>query len=156
MSLALDLATKAWAYATLRGHRPLVIIEGRLELVFAFNTGASFGLLSEPSWSRALFIGVTVFALGYLGRLSATLPDRAWLARVGVGLMMGGALGNLHDRLVRTHAAWGEEPRHGVVDFIVVYLGPDNPWPAFNIADAALLLGVVALLFGIRTARVSG
>lgn len=141
LGLGLDLWTKAWAWEALRGHPAWVIREGLFQLEFAFNTGSAFGFLRDASWSRAFFILVTAAALVYLGRLTWTLPTRLRAAYVAIGLIAGGALGNLHDRFVRVL-----DGSYGVVDFIVVYYWPGQRWPAFNIADAVLVAGVILFL----------
>lgn len=169
-TLALDLGTKAWAWERLRDQPGIVLKKGVFVLDFAFNTGSAFGMLSGVAWARSFFIVVTVLAFAYLVRLLMTLPTNAWSSFAGIGLITGGALGNLHDRLVRIKSfktyfseiqfgellgnanrvadAFGstrhyvELDHHGVVDFIVVYYWPHKRWPAFNIADVALCVGV--------------
>lgn len=141
LSLGLDLWTKAWAWDNLKGHPAQVIREGLFQLEFAFNTGSAFGFLRDASWSRGFFILVTLVAVVYLARLAWTLPTRARAAYVAIGLIAGGALGNLHDRFIRVL-----DGAYGVVDFIVVYYWPGQRWPAFNIADAVLVAGVILFL----------
>jgi signal peptidase II len=80
-----------------------------------------------------------------MARLAMTLPTRFTVAFVSVAMVAGGALGNLHDRLVRTMELRGEV-RHGVVDFIKIVYGPGKVWPTFNVADVALVVGVGLLL----------
>jgi signal peptidase II len=144
-ALALDLWTKEWAWQHLRQHPGRVIKEGLFHLEFAFNTGSAFGFLREAAWSRAFFIGITVAALVYMARLAWTLPTRWPSAFVAVGLIASGALGNLHDRFVRVY-----HDNYGVVDFIVVFYWPGKRWPAFNIADAALVAGVLLFMIYLR------
>lgn len=103
-----------------------------LNLVMAWNTGVSFSMLkgSGPWLLSGLAVAVSVGLLVWLGRLTQRLPGYA------VGLIIGGALGNVIDRL-----------RFGAVfDFIDFYVG-DWHWPAFNLADSAISIGVVLLLF---------
>ena len=141
VSLFLDLWTKAWAWDTLRDAPGWILKKGLLHFEFAFNTGSAFGFLRDASWSRFFFIAITLAALVYLARLAQTLPTRGRAAFVAIGLIAGGALGNLYDRLFRVY-----EDAYGVVDFIVVFYWPGNRWPAFNIADAALVAGVLLFL----------
>lgn len=139
--LLLDQATK---WLVLGGFEPFEVIEvvPNLNLTLMFNTGAAFSLLADAGgWQRWLF---AVFALG----VSAALV--VWLLRLKSGertlalalaLIIGGAAGNLIDRVLLGH----------VVDFIQVYLPfiplpMFNPWPAFNLADSAINVGVVLLL----------
>jgi signal peptidase II len=143
--LALDLWTKAWAWEHLREGPAVTVVENWVYLEFGFNTGSAFSFLKDASYARLTFIGVTIIALLYMSRLAATLPTRYGSAFVAIGMVSGGALGNLHDRLVRVMELRGE-PRYGVVDFIKVYYWPDKVWPTFNVADVALVAGV-ALLF---------
>jgi signal peptidase II len=121
-----DQATKQAAISELAGRSPIDLPLG-FEFDYLTNSGIAFGLLDE---GKGLLIVITVVALALLAGWFARDPDRPgmWLA---VGLLAGGALGNLADRL-----------REGaVVDFI------DPPsWPAFNIADAAITVGVALLL----------
>ncbi len=151
ITLLADLSSKAWAWHELRPHPhpPRMPIPGVLHFAFSLNTGAAFGMLRDASWSRHLLVAVAVAVVAYLGRLAWRWPGRAWLAAVGIGLLMGGALGNLHDRLTRGVKVYGEGVRHGVVDFIVVYYWPGRPWPAFNLADVALLLGMIVVAWSL-------
>jgi signal peptidase II len=85
-------------------------------------------------------------ALLYMGHLARTLPTRFWSAFVAIGMVASGALGNLHDRFLRTMIVDGSE-RYGVVDFIKVFYWKGKPWPTFNVADVALVGGVLLLLW---------
>jgi len=143
--LVADLWSKAWAWETLRDAPAITVIEGWFYYEFGFNTGSAFSLLRDASWARMAFIGVTLVAVLYMARMAMTLPTRWVSAFVAVALVCGGALGNLHDRLVRIREIRGEE-RYGVVDFIKVHYGEDRIWPTFNIADIALVVGVGLLL----------
>jgi signal peptidase II len=144
-SLALDLWTKAWAWNNLREAPAKIFSQGLFHLEFAFNTGSAFGFLRDAAWSRAFFIVITLAALVYMGRLAMTLPTRFPSAFVAIGLIASGALGNLHDRFVRVY-----QGEYGVVDFIVVFYWPGKRWPAFNIADAALVAGVLLFMIYLR------
>ena len=146
VSLALDLWTKAWAWDTLRGQPPIRVVERVFHLEFAFNTGSAFGMLRDYGWARGFFIVVTGIAVVYMARLALTLPRRHPSVFVAIGLILGGALGNLHDRIVRSMDVFGEGLRHGVVDFIVVFYWPGRRWPAFNVADAVLVVGVAVFM----------
>lgn len=107
-----------------------------LNLTLAYNEGAAFSFLSDQGgWQRwffvALALGVTLVLLIWLSRLQPT--ER--LVAVALGLLIGGALGNLIDRILLGH----------VVDFIDVYYQQWH-WPAFNIADSAISIGVALIL----------
>lgn len=145
VTLALDLWSKAWAWANLREGESVTVVENWFYLEFGFNTGSAFSFLRDASYARVVFILVTLLALAYMFRLAMTLPTRWSSAYVAIAMVAGGAMGNLHDRLVRVMELRGE-PRYGVVDFIKIFYWPDKPWPTFNVADIALVAGV-ALLF---------
>jgi len=123
--IALDQSTKAAIEAHLvPGEHAHVL--GPLELTLAHNSGVAFGLASGGGIA---LVALTLVALGFVGVLFARDPGRPWMW-VAVGLLAGGALGNLIDR-VRANA---------VTDFIDVL-----SWPPFNLADVAITLGVVVL-----------
>ena len=130
----IDQLTKEWALAALDG---TVAILPSLNFVLVHNPGAAFGLFAQASgWQRWFFIGVGVaigvFVIAWLWR--AARSGARWLA-AGLSLVLGGALGNLGDRIVRG----------AVVDFVDVYYGRYH-WPAFNVADAAITAGAVMLV----------
>lgn len=154
--LVVDLSTKAWAWETLRRHPPKRLIRGFFHLEFAFNTGAAFGFLRDANWSRWAFVAVTVAAVAYVLRLGWRWAHGGVLAPVAVGLLVGGALGNLHDRLFREMLLFDRSVRHGVVDFLVIFYWPKHRWPAFNVADVLLLLGMVLLVWALWRVRERG
>lgn len=145
-SLGLDLLTKAWAFDHLRLRGSHLVVPGVLHFEFAFNTGSAFGFLSDAAWGRGFLIAVSLAVVAYLLRLASPIPRPPLAALWGIGLAVGGALGNLHDRLFRTLLVFGEGLRHGVVDFIVVFYWPGRRWPAFNVADVCILLGMGLLV----------
>lgn len=133
--IALDQITKWISVAELQPYSPVEIIPG-LNFMLAYNTGAAFSFLAEAGgWQRWFFVvlalAVSVFIVLWIRRLTHT--ERRVAA--GLALVLGGALGNVWDRIVYGH----------VVDFIDVYYDQWH-WPAFNIADSAITLGVVLLL----------
>ncbi len=150
VSLAVDLATKAWAWAELRRIGMRKLVPGVLHLEFAFNTGAAFGVLRDQNWARPLFLGITAVVVVTLVVLARRLRSDPWWVHAAIGLVLGGALGNLHDRLARTQPTLNRGIRHGVVDFIVVFYWPGHRWPAFNLADVALLVGAIGIAFALR------
>ena len=133
--VVLDLWTKNIATHSLTLYRPEALTSW-LNMTLAHNYGAAFSFLSDAGgWQRWLFTGlasvVTVVLIVWLFRL----PAREKMTAAALGLIIGGAVGNLIDRI-----------NHGyVVDFIDVYYG-DWHWPAFNLADSAITCGVVLLL----------
>lgn len=131
-----DQVTKAWAVSRLDPAHPVVVIPGLLDLTLVLNPGVAFGIFAgvPPGW-RWL---VTVFSLAALGLLclltTRLVTDGGWLGRVALGLVFGGAAGNLLDR-------W----RLGaVVDFVDLHWRGYH-WPAFNVADSAITVGVLLL-----------
>jgi signal peptidase II len=133
--LALDLITKSWALRALSGGVRMELLGGLLPLTLAFNTGAAFGLRigSDPRW---VFIPITFFAIGFLISLLRSAAATDWIRVVAISLVMGGALGNLYDRM-----RW----KRGVVDF----LGPVDLgftlFPIFNVADIGITCGAIFL-----------
>ena len=133
--VALDQATKHWALQVL-DDGPVDLV-GSLRLKLVFNDGAAFSLGA----GRTTLISIVGIALaGYLVHLGWRADRRRWA--VGLGVLLGGALGNLTDRALR--AGDGLLGGH-VVDFIDLQW-----WPVFNVADAALWIGIGLLLLGSR------
>ncbi len=139
LTLALDLLTKALARAYFSPWEPLEVIPGVFNLILTFNTGAAFSLLSGggavQGLKMAALAAVSLLPFIYF-YVQAKPGHRALLA--SLGLIWGGALGNIHDRL-----RWG-----AVVDFLDFYWGPRH-WPAFNVADIAICVGAGLLALSI-------
>jgi signal peptidase II len=131
-----DQLTKMWALQRLDATQPVVVIPDFFHLVLVMNPGVAFGIFAgvPPRW-RWIVSLFSLTALALLGSLAVRiLPRGSLLARVAIGLVFGGAAGNLLDR-------W----RHGaVVDFIDVFWRTYH-WPAFNVADSAITVGVCLL-----------
>ena len=109
-----------------------------LNLVLAYNTGAAFSLLSTAGgWQRWLFIGLALAICAFILHWLRDLPRQARLLPLALSLIIGGAVGNVIDR-VRIGA---------VVDFIDFHVG-DWHWPAFNVADSAICIGAALLVLG--------
>lgn len=131
----LDQATKALVIGTVKMRDGIELLP-ILDIVYLENTGAAFSILAEASgWQRWFFIllalGVSIVLMIWLRRIRA---DQTLLA-VGLSLVLGGALGNVIDRVM-----------HGyVVDFIYFHWGP-HYFPAFNVADSAISIGAGCLL----------
>lgn len=145
-SLALDLWTKQWAWDTLRPARSIMVWDPTLELAFAYNRGSAFGLVRQLDYPL-LLLAVTALMVGWVV-VTARAPGGGRLRFAAAGMVIGGALGNLHDRLFRDDGLG----HRGVVDFIKVNFPWGGSWPSFNIADAALLVGVLLLLWTLRDA----
>ena len=131
----LDVATKYVAQLQLRlAYVPQDVIGDTLRWTLLYNPGAAFGLHLGP-YSRWIFLGITAVMLIVLWRLyQATPPDR-WARALALGLVAGGAAGNLINRI------WSAR---GVVDFIDIGIGASR-WPAFNVADMGVTTGALLL-----------
>ncbi|HAM33785.1 MAG TPA: signal peptidase II [Deltaproteobacteria bacterium] len=131
-----DQATKVWAVRNLPLYEPREIVQGFFGLVHVRNTGVAFSLLSslDHRWVHPFLILATVLAMGALLAYIAYLPCKG-AAPVGLGLILGGAVGNLIDR-----ARLGY-----VVDFLDLYWR-NHHWPTFNMADVGISAGVVLLV----------
>jgi signal peptidase II len=143
--IVLDQYTKGLATAALDYGRPQPVFSW-FNLTLQHNTGAAFSFLSDAGgWQRYFFSVVAVVISIALAVWLLTLSSGQWLLALSLGLILGGALGNLWDRLA-----------HGyVVDFISVHYGG---WyfPAFNIADSAISVGAACLLLDSFLARDRG
>ena len=135
--VALDQLTKLLVRTEIALHDSLAVIPGLLNLVHVRNTGAAFGFLNgvDFPYKPAVVALVAAAALTGIALYAARMSSHERLARIGLALILGGAAGNLIDRL-----ALGS-----VVDFVDVVLGGWHFW-AFNVADSAITLGVVAML----------
>jgi signal peptidase II len=133
---AADQASKVWAVRNLPLYEPRELVDGLFGLVHVRNTGVAFSLLSnlDHRWVHPLLILATVLAMGAVLAYIAYLPCRG-TAPVGLGLILGGAIGNLIDR-----ARLGY-----VVDFLDLYWHGHH-WPTFNVADAGISVGVALLV----------
>ena len=132
-----DQLTKQQIMQTMRLHESIPVIPNLFSLTYIRNPGAAFGLLAGSSNAfRMVFFGLTsIFALGLLGTILLRMPEEDWVGRISVTGILGGAIGNLIDRL-----RFGE-----VIDFLDVYI-ENYHWPAFNVADSAITIGVIFLI----------
>jgi signal peptidase II len=142
--LVLDQASKAVVSSALAMHQVVPIIKGLLNLTRIHNTGVAFGLLAGQASSLRtfLFLAVALAAMGVVLWMVYRLTPDQKVERVALSLIFGGALGNVIDR-----ARLGE-----VIDFIDVYYRSYH-WPAFNVADSAISIGVILLLWRLLFAK---
>lgn len=126
----LDRASKLWVRNALADRPPLEVIPRILRLTYTTNSGGAFGLGQSAPW---LFAGATIVVSGVIVVTSFRLT-RPWIA-VALGLVLGGALGNLTDRAVNGSGLSGR-----VTDFIDFRI-----WPVFNLADMAIVCGAILL-----------
>jgi len=134
--VALDLVTKAIVSEHFSLYETLVIIPGWFNLTLAHNAGAAFSFLADESgWQRWFFaIIALVISIVLLFWIKGLQSHERWMA-IALALVLGGALGNLWDRLTLGY----------VVDFLDFYYKTHH-WPAFNIADMAISIGAVMLI----------
>lgn len=156
--LAVDLGSKEWALGELSRERtgrvavactvdhmltrarkaPIVLVEGHVSLEYTENCGGAFGLLggSNERLRFPFFVIVSIIAVGVIVSVYRRLERNQRLLAWALPLVLGGALGNFYDRLAHRY----------VVDFIKVQLDERWVWPTFNVADAAISVGVAFML----------
>jgi signal peptidase II len=142
---AIDLITKTLAVSHLEGRPPLRVLDGLVYLQLVRNPGAAFGMATGMTWLLTLIaVGVVVA----IARIAGRLHSLGWA--VALGLVLGGALGNLSDRLFRYPGVF----RGWVVDMVSVFAPDGAVWPVFNAADSAICTGgallVLLALIGIE------
>jgi len=143
--LALDQATKLYVHTTFALHESYPVIAHLFAFTYVRNSGAAFGMLARQSqdFLRLFFPAVTVVALVGLCMYFVRVPSQRTLTLWGLCLIVGGAIGNGIDRL------WLGQ----VIDFIDIHWYAYH-WPAFNVADSSICIGVGLLLFdSFRAAR---
>jgi len=142
LAVAVVLADQATKAIVLSRFHPGegVVVTSYFNLVLVYNKGAAFSFLSDaPGWQTPLLVGFAVVAIAVVAHLLWRSPDRRVLS-AGLALILGGALGNVIDRL-----RFGQ-----VVDFLDFHAGGWH-WPAFNVADSAITVGAVLLILdGLR------
>ena len=136
-TVVLDQISKVQIMQNMRLHESIPVIQEFFSLTYIRNPGAAFGLLASSGQTfRLVFFGLTsVFALGLLGMIFFRLRQDDWVGQLSIAGILGGAIGNLLDRV-----RFGE-----VIDFLDFYVNGYH-WPAFNVADAAISVGVFFLI----------
>ena len=133
--IVLDQITKALAQARLPLHQLVEVIPG-FDWYLTYNTGAAFSFLADAGgWQRWFFTIMTIVISAVILFWIKQVPKDEKITAVSLCLILGGALGNLIDRIYLGY----------VIDYIQVWLG-NYPWPAFNIADAAISMGATILI----------
>ncbi|MDD5450889.1 MAG: signal peptidase II [Desulfovibrionales bacterium] len=133
---ALDQLTKGHIQYHFGLYESRAVVPGFFNLTYITNSGVAFGLMSgEPdTWKRLFFLSVTLLAVGFIFYLFGHFRSKGRGAVIAMGMILGGAIGNMADRV-----------RMGkVIDFLDFYIGGCH-WPAFNVADAAISCGVLYL-----------
>ena len=134
--IILDQITKFYICKHMTEGMSIPIVPDIFHLTYILNAGAAFGLLENQ---RFFFIAIAVVLLGVLVKYYAHIPPTPPILRIGVGLMAGGAIGNLIDRIKSGQ----------VVDFFDFRI-----WPIFNIADMAIVVGVSIIIYNMFTVSV--
>lgn len=132
--LLLDQATKLFIDRTMGLHSSITVVENFFNITYIRNKGAAFGFLAESSFRLPFFILVSIIAVVVIIGVFRKLRPEQKLSAVALSLIFAGALGNLIDRI-----RLGE-----VIDFIYVHWY-EHYWPAFNVADSAICVGVFLL-----------
>ena len=133
----LDRLSKWLVAGRITLHDSISVLPGFFRLTHVQNSGAAFGLFAESSseWKVAILILFSILALAVVSALLWKNSHSMTVTGVGLALILGGAVGNLWDRLLTGR----------VVDFLDFYLGSYH-WPAFNIADSAIVVGALLLV----------
>lgn len=135
MVIVLDQWSKLWVLRSLPEFQAVPVIDGFWNWYRTYNTGAAFSFLSDAGgWQIWFFSGLAIAISGLLGFWLSRTPRGEWRTALPYALVVGGALGNVIDRIQHGH----------VIDFIQWYAGR-HYWPAFNIADAAIVGGAVGI-----------
>ncbi|MBA3485944.1 MAG: signal peptidase II [Lysobacter sp.] len=138
--IALDQLSKAWVLSSLPEYTAVPVIDGFWNWYRTYNTGAAFSFLSDAGgWQQYFFIALALGITGLLVFWLSHTPRQDWKTALPYALVIGGAIGNVIDRLLHGH----------VVDFVQWYWR-DFYWPAFNIADASIVGGAIGIaLYGL-------
>lgn len=140
----LDQASKQWVVENILPGQRIKVLP-LFDITLAFNRGAAFSLLSDAGgWQRGLFTAISSVVSLVLFFWLLTLDKKQWLLACALALVLGGALGNLWDRVQLGY----------VVDFVLVYIDPlvlsyfdkEHPFPVFNVADSSIFIGAVLIL----------
>uniref|UniRef100_A0A831UDF8 Lipoprotein signal peptidase n=1 Tax=Geobacter metallireducens TaxID=28232 RepID=A0A831UDF8_GEOME len=134
VSLAIDQAAKILVDRTMELYQSIPVIDGLFSITYVRNKGAAFSFLSNFDYRRPFFIAITLAAMVAIIVTFRKLRDDQRLAAISLSLIFSGAVGNLIDRV-----RLGE-----VIDFLDVYWKTHH-WPAFNVADSAICVGVALL-----------
>jgi len=141
LSLGADQGSKMWARAVLKPKYPdvITVISGYFDLRYSENPGSAFGLFRGVPGARYLLFVIGIGALIIVATYLRKAAPGARRLGAELGLLAGGALGNVIDRIM-----------YGRVTDFIVWKAAGHEWPTFNIADAALVVGVIGLLFDMR------
>ena len=135
--MVLDQIVKAIVRREIALNESITVIPGFFDLTRVHNTGTAFGFMNTTDFpfKTVILACIAIAALAALAMYAATLPASQWLARIGLALILGGAAGNLIDRITEGY----------VVDFVDLYWSGWHFW-AFNVADASITVGVALMI----------
>ena len=139
--ILLDRITKLLIYTRLHTGNAISLIDGVLRITHVRNTGAAFSIFqdtADPTHVRYALVGFSVFAVVVVLAMMLRIGHKLTATSVALALILGGALGNLYDRLRYAY----------VIDFIEVHIGSFH-WPDFNVADSCIVIGACLLLIEI-------
>ena len=134
----LDRLSKLWVESALAGRPPITLIPGVLDLRFTTNSGGAFSLGQSAPW---VFAGASILVSGAI--VATAFRHEHTLTAFALGLILGGALGNVTDRAIR-----GPRMSGHVIDFVDLHI-----WPIFNVADSAVVIGAILLAISSVTAE---
>ncbi len=142
--VVLDQWSKAWVLETLPEYVAVPVIEGFWNWYRTYNTGAAFSFLADAGgWQKWFFISLAFAISGLMVWMLARTPRRDWRTALPLALVVGGAIGNVIDRFLHGH----------VIDFVQWHVG-EHYWPAFNIADSAVMGGAIGIaVFGLLSGK---
>jgi len=142
--LALDQWSKAWVLESLPEYVAVPVIEGFWNWYRTYNTGAAFSFLADAGgWQKWFFIVLAFGISGLMAWMLSRTQRRDWRQALPLALVIGGAIGNVVDRFLHGH----------VIDFIQWHVG-EHYWPAFNIADSAVMGGAIGIaVFGLLSGK---
>ncbi len=139
-AVLLDRATKLAIEYTLPSGSSITVVPGLFDITHVHNRGAAFGLFADSAseWRTAILIGFSALALAVVAYLLWKNEHTLFSTGIGLALILGGAVGNLWDRIARGQ----------VTDFLHFYVG-NHVWPDFNVADSCIVVGAILLLYEI-------
>lgn len=166
LSLLLDLGSKAWAEVVLSRRTAfdpsIAIVKDHLAFTLAYNKGGAWGLLHDANENvrRPFFLLVSVLAIAFIVSLYSRLAPTQRSLKWGLPLVLGGALGNLSDRITRSsvvdfidyHAVWIEKMNAMIAKYWRGWTVTDH-WPTFNVADIFICIGVALMAVDMVTSR---
>jgi signal peptidase II len=166
ISLLADIGSKAWAEVVLSkmtvSNPSIVLIPDHLSFTLAYNPGGAWGLLTGASEAvrRPFFLAVSVLAILFIVSLYGKLSPRQKALKWGLPLVLGGALGNLSDRITRSKvidfidykARWVDSMNRAISKLVDNW-GITDHWPTFNVADIAICIGVALMGVDMITSR---